>query len=111
MDYLVSFAISAAGMTVERTRVEVASLNLANAHTVQAPGGQPFDPLRVVAGVSGSFAAQVEQGLRGATLPVAAVEPAGAPPRLVSARGGAIDACATLRACTPPRPLAARTAR
>jgi hypothetical protein len=35
----------------------------------------------------------------------------GSPPRLVSARGGAIDACATLRACTPPRPLAARTAR
>lgn len=35
----------------------------------------------------------------------------GAPPRLVSAGGGAIDACATLRACTPPRPLAARTAR
>lgn len=35
----------------------------------------------------------------------------GAPPRLVSARGGAIDACATLRACAPPGPLAARSGR
>lgn len=83
MDYLASFAISAAGMTVERTRVEVASLNLANAHTVQAPGGQPFEPLRVVAGVSGNFAALVDHGLRGAPLPVAAVESSGAAPRLV----------------------------
>ena len=54
MDYLNSFAISAAGMSVERTRVEVASLNLANAHTVQAPGGQAFEPLRVVAGAISS---------------------------------------------------------
>lgn len=35
----------------------------------------------------------------------------GAPPRLVGARGGGIDACATLRACGPPAPLAARTPR
>lgn len=83
MDYLNSFAISAAGMAVERTRVEVASLNLANAHTVQAPGGQPFEPLRVVAGASGGFAALVNHGLRGAALPVAVVEPAGAAPRMV----------------------------
>jgi flagellar basal-body rod protein FlgC len=82
MDYLNSFAISAAGMAVERTRVEVASLNLANAHTVQAPGGQAFEPLRVVAGASG-FAALVDHGLRGAALPVAAVEPSGATPRMV----------------------------
>lgn len=82
MDYLNSFAISAAGMAVERTRVEVASLNLANAHTVQAPGGQPFEPLRVVAGASG-FAALVDHGRRGAALPVAAVESSGAAPRMV----------------------------
>lgn len=82
MDYLNSFAVSAAGMAVERTRVEVASLNLANAHTVQAPGGQPFEPLRVVAGASG-FAALVDHGLRGAALPVAAVESSGAAPRMV----------------------------
>jgi flagellar basal-body rod protein FlgC len=82
MDYLNSFAISAAGMAVERTRVEVASLNLANAHTVQAPGGHPFEPLRVVAGASG-FPALVDHGLRGAALPVAVVEPAGSAARMV----------------------------
>lgn len=37
--------------------------------------------------------------------------PRGAPLRRVSGRGGAIDACATLRACAPPAPLAARSAR
>lgn len=83
MEYLNSFAISAAGMAVERTRVEVASLNLANAHTVQAPGGPAFEPLRVVAGASGSFGALVDQGLRGAALPVAVAEPSGAAPRMV----------------------------
>lgn len=82
MDYLNSFAISAAGMAVERTRVEIASLNLANAHTVQAPGGQAFEPMRVVAGAPG-FAALVDHGLRGTALPVAAVEPSGAAPRMV----------------------------
>lgn len=82
MDYLTSFAISAAGMGVERTRVEVASLNLANAHTVQAPGAQAFEPLRVVATASGSFAGLVDHGLRRAALPVAAVEPSAAAPRM-----------------------------
>lgn len=48
MDYLKSFAISAAGMSAERTRVEVAALNLANANTaVDAAGG--YHPLRAVA--------------------------------------------------------------
>ncbi len=82
MEYLKSFAISAAGMGVERMRVEVASLNLANAHTVQAPGSAPFQPLRVVATAAGVFAGLVDQGLQGA-LPLASVEPAGAAPRMV----------------------------
>jgi flagellar basal-body rod protein FlgC len=81
MDYLKSFAISAAGMGVERTRVEIAALNLANAHTVQAPGGAPFQPLRVVA--AASFESLVDRGLQNAPVPVATVEPSGAAPRLV----------------------------
>jgi flagellar basal-body rod protein FlgC len=48
MDHSSTFAISAAGMALERTRVEVAALNLANAHATQ-PAGQPaYSPLRVV---------------------------------------------------------------
>ena len=96
MDYSQSFAISAAGMTVERTRVDVAALNLANANTVQTAGGVAYQPMRVVARsvASAAFATQVDRGLNGADsdvgadmpasiLPQASVEPTGAPPRMV----------------------------
>jgi flagellar basal-body rod protein FlgC len=49
MDYSRAFAISAAGMTLERTRVEVAAMNLANANTVQGIDGASYQPMRVVA--------------------------------------------------------------
>lgn len=49
MDYAAAFAVSAAGMNLERTRVEVAALNLANAHTTQAAGEPGYRPMRVVA--------------------------------------------------------------
>jgi flagellar basal-body rod protein FlgC len=49
MDYRNVFAISAAGMDLERQRVDVATLNLANANTVQAPNGRGYVPMRVVA--------------------------------------------------------------
>ncbi|CAM3548062.1 flagellar basal body rod protein FlgC [Paracidovorax anthurii] len=61
MDYSRAFAISASGMTLERTRVEVASLNLANANTVAGPDGKLYQPLRVVARTS--FGDAVAQGL------------------------------------------------
>ena len=92
MDYQNSFAISAAGMSVERLRVEVSALNLANANTVAEAGGAAFQPLRVVAraGVAGglralsaepaSFASLVGEGLSG---PSATVETAQLPPRRV----------------------------
>jgi flagellar basal-body rod protein FlgC len=91
MNYLDSFAISAAGMAVERTRVDVAALNLANANTVQTAGGTSYQPARVVArtgsagGAAVSFADQVEQGLglSSVDLPMASVEPTLAAPRLV----------------------------
>lgn len=90
MDYSRTFAISAAGMAVERTRVEVAALNLANASTVQGPDGRAFQPLRVVARAAAAaraFPEEVSRGIGGADLagllPEAVVEPAGAEPRLV----------------------------
>lgn len=48
MDYSISFAISAAGMTVERSRVDAAAVNLANANTVQGADGAHYRPVRVV---------------------------------------------------------------
>jgi flagellar basal-body rod protein FlgC len=75
MDFNQAFAVSAAGMSVQRTRVEVAALNLANANTVQAPGAPAFQPLRVVVQPSASFETLVAAGLQPATLPRAIVEP------------------------------------
>lgn len=99
MDYMQSFAISAAGMNVERMRVDVAALNLANANTVQGAGGSSYQPLRVLAEAeptastapdadTGGFGALVSQGLAGADLaqqavPVARIVPANLAPRLV----------------------------
>jgi flagellar basal-body rod protein FlgC len=91
MDYARLFAISAAGMAVERTRVEVAAMNLANATTVQTADGAGYQPMRVVARTSAaaapSFAEQVDQGLDGTGLvpglPEAVVETSGAAARLV----------------------------
>jgi flagellar basal-body rod protein FlgC len=87
MDYAQVFAISAAGMELERTRVEVTALNLANANTVQSAGGQTYQPMRVVArssviGSPDSFENLMDQGLMAAG-PTANVVPTLAQPRLV----------------------------
>ena len=74
MNYSNSFAISATGMDVERLRVEVAALNIANANTVLTADGKGFQPMRVVAQSAlglgphssmdaGAFSALVGQGL------------------------------------------------
>lgn len=86
MDYSRSFAVSAAGMAVERTRVEVASLNLAAAHTVQDANGNGFEPLRVLVR-AGEFAGLVAGGLQDLPLPAMTVEPSGARRRLVQEPG------------------------
>ena len=81
MDYSKVFEISSAGMNVERTRVDVAALNLANANTVLAPGGVQYQPARVV-----SFAARVDRAGGGDSsllLPEASVEATAAAPRMV----------------------------
>lgn len=82
MDYARSFAVSAAGMVVERTRVEVASLNLAGANTVHDADGRGFEPLRVLVRPS-EFAGLVAGGLHELPVPAVTVEPSGARRRLV----------------------------
>lgn len=90
MDYSAAFAVSAAGMNLERTRVEVAALNLANAHATQAPSEAPYRPMRVVAragiGAERSFAAALSAAegsapVKAALLPTVTVEALDAPPR------------------------------
>lgn len=88
MDNNHTFAISAAGMALERTRVEVAALNLANAHTTQAAGQPAYSPLRVVAHAVApdAFAAMMLPG-KSLDKPDFRVEPAGVAPRMVHEPG------------------------
>lgn len=94
MDYSKSFAISAAGMAVERMRVDAAALNLANASTIRTADGASYEPVRVVARTgdvtasAATFGALVDEALEGDALagvglPGGIVEPTGAPPRMV----------------------------
>lgn len=85
MDHQHVFAISSAGMTAERTRLEVAALNLANAHTVQSPGAPAFQPMRAVARAS-SFASLVDTS-DPAALPTISIEPQAARTRQVHEPG------------------------
>ena len=48
MNYLGAFAISASGMTVEKTRLDVTALNLANIHSTRSADGTPFVPMQVI---------------------------------------------------------------
>lgn len=83
MDFSQAFAISAAGMSVQRMRVEVAALNLANAHSVQAPGAAAYQPLRVLVSPSVPFDALVSEGLQAGAFPSATVQATIVPPRMV----------------------------
>ena len=84
MNYLQAFAISAAGMAVEKARVDVTAVNLANAQSTRRPDGGVYRPLRVVAATrtGADFATFLDgASLRGAE--VAAIVPVDAPPRFV----------------------------
>ena len=91
MDHNSSFAISAAGMALERTRVEVAALNLANVHTTHKPGQLAYRPLHVVAQAGGhdTFGAMVLSAgtVAAAMKPEFHVEAAGVEPRTVHEPG------------------------
>lgn len=86
MDYHQSFAISARGMTLERMRVDVAALNLANSNTVAGPDGALYRPMRVVARTSFAQALDAVGQLAQGTLDVR-LEPTGQPPRIVHEPG------------------------
>ncbi|GAB2842847.1 flagellar basal body rod protein FlgC [Pseudoduganella ginsengisoli] len=87
MDYRNAFAISATGMTVEKTRLDTTAVNLANVHSTRGPDGKLFQPLTVrVAEGQAAFAAGFERlagshQLRGAR--VLAIEPTAVAPHKV----------------------------
>jgi flagellar basal-body rod protein FlgC len=88
MDISSIFDISAAGMNLERQRLEVSALNLANANTTRGADGLPFTPLQVVvrSGMS-PFDAVLNALNGGASLsgsgPIGEVQAADVPPRQV----------------------------
>lgn len=86
MDYQSAFAISAAGMTAEKLRVDVAALNLANANAPLSASGAGYQPLRVQASTrtppgARSFDSLVDQGM--AVAQTLSVAPYRAPARRV----------------------------
>lgn len=55
MDYFNSFAISAAGLAVEKLRMETAALNLANAGATAPPGSELYKAVTVLNSPAASF--------------------------------------------------------
>lgn len=82
MDFFTAMEVSASGLSAERTRMNVAASNLANAQTTQAAGGGPYKRRDVVLqsadvpGATGAFA----QAVKGVS--VSQITQDAAPPRL-----------------------------
>jgi flagellar basal-body rod protein FlgC len=72
MDLFGVFAISAAGMSTEQSRLAVAASNLANARTSKGPDGTLYQPLSAVVRTNRGFdstLASLEGGINAASLP------------------------------------------
>jgi flagellar basal-body rod protein FlgC len=84
MDFSYASAISAAGMESERTRLDVAAINLANVHTSRTSNGETFRPLQVVISNKHSFSRSLS-AIENMTfrLPIANIQQTNAIPRLV----------------------------
>jgi flagellar basal-body rod protein FlgC len=85
MDYFSAFAISASGMSVEKMRLDVTALNLANVHSTRGAGGPLYQPLTVISTAKpGAFAqAMTRAGNAALGAQVTEVRANLTPPRLV----------------------------
>ena len=86
MDYLAAFAISGSGMAVEKLRLDVTAVNLANANSSKSADGTLFRPLRVVSGMRTDLrfeAAMAAWGVQLGGAQVQDVRPTDTPPRQV----------------------------
>jgi flagellar basal-body rod protein FlgC len=84
MNYLSAFDISGSGMSVEKLRLDVTAINLANVHTSRTADGGIFKPLRVLttARTAQSFEASLNL-VSSAGAPMADVVEADVSPRMV----------------------------
>jgi len=86
VDYREAMAVSMAGLSVEKLRVDVTAMNLANAQTTSADPAQRYQPRRVV--VQASFSRQLARaGAMPLMTPQVRVEGTGAPARMVQDPG------------------------
>ena len=86
MDYNAAFQISASGMAVEKTRLEVTAANIANMHSAAASASQVYQPLRVLSQASPlSFSHQFGQMYAqvGGGVGMTAIAPQAVAPRMV----------------------------
>lgn len=88
MDYLQAFAISGSGMAVEKLRLDLTAVNIANMHSSAAADGSLFRPLRVLTRAEGaSFAARFPGALALRGVQVVGVEELDVAPRMVHEPG------------------------
>jgi flagellar basal-body rod protein FlgC len=83
MDFFTAMEVSASGLAAQRTRMNVASSNLANAQTTQGADGGPYKRRDVVlssVAVPGANGSQFAQAIKGVA--VTQISQDGAPPRL-----------------------------
>ena len=86
MNVFQAFAVSGSALEAERTRVDVAALNLANANVSRMPDGRAWQPMRVVlSGAGAAFRSQMGQAMAGVR--VESIEQVAAEPRLVHEPG------------------------
>ena len=65
MDFFTALHVSGSGLSAERTRVNLASSNLANAETTRGPNGQPYqrlDPVFQAVAMDGNGATTATPG-------------------------------------------------
>jgi flagellar basal-body rod protein FlgC len=78
MDTFKAAAISAAGMTAQKARVEAATLNIANMSTSVAPGAEGYRPVKaVIQPAHLTFARELSAATDTLTVPVAQLVPQG----------------------------------
>jgi flagellar basal-body rod protein FlgC len=83
MDFFTAMEVSASGLSAERTRMNVAASNLANAQTTQAAGGGPYkrrDVMLQSVEVPGTQNTPYAQAVKGVA--VSQISQDAAPPRL-----------------------------
>ncbi len=83
VDFFTAMEVSASGLAAERTRINVAASNLANAQTTQAAGGGPYKRKDVVAAsaeVPGTQGTPFANAVKGVA--VQQITQDAAPPRL-----------------------------